>query len=51
MIRNEQGAYKNMATENGVNSTSCDMQNKYYTKLLTKKFKPASFNCLLSTLL
>jgi len=27
MIRNERGAYKNMATENGVYSTSCTVHN------------------------
>ena len=35
MIRNEQGVYKNMATENGVKNTSCTMHNAYYTKQLT----------------
>ena len=32
MIRNEQGAYKNMATENDINNTWCTMHNEYYTK-------------------
>ena len=36
-------AYKNMATESGVYSTICTMNNQYYTKQLTQKFKPAEF--------
>jgi len=41
MIRNERGAYKNMATENGVNNTSCTVHKVYYTKQLTQNFKTA----------
>ena len=43
MIRNECGVYKNMATENGVNNTSCTMHNVYFTKQLTQDFKTAYF--------
>ena len=41
MIGNEWGAYKNMATENGVNNTWCTKHNEYYTKQLTQNFNPA----------
>jgi len=41
MIRYEWKAYKNMAIENGVYSTSCNMHNMYYTKQLTQNFKTA----------
>jgi len=34
MIRNERGAYKNLATANGFNNNSCTMHNEYYTKQL-----------------
>jgi hypothetical protein len=48
MIKNEQWAYKNMANENGVYSTTCTMHNEYYTEQLTKNFKPAPFpHCIL----
>jgi len=32
-----------MATENGVNNTSCTMHNVYFTKQLTQDFKTAYF--------
>jgi hypothetical protein len=48
MIRNKRGAYKNMATENGVNNTSCTIhdyntKNNFHrtSKLLT--FHPALY--------
>jgi len=33
-IRNERRAYKNMASENSVYNTTCNMHYKYYTKQL-----------------
>ena len=41
MIGNEQRAYKNMATVNGVYKTTCTTHNQYYNKL-TQNFKPAA---------
>jgi len=32
-----------MAAQNGVNNTSCTVHNEYYTKQLTKNYKPAYF--------
>jgi len=43
MIRNEQGVYRNKATENGVNNTSCTMHSEYCTKQRTWNFKTAYF--------
>jgi len=39
MIRNERGAYKKVATENVVCSTTCIMHNEYYTKKMTKNYR------------
>jgi len=39
MIRNERRGYKNMATENGVYNTNCNMHKQYYTEQLTGNSK------------